>query len=236
MKCKTIGLLFLAMVTASTASAGVLATDLNAIEEFRGSVNLSEDWSGFPFFFGEGYWINADVDYAVYARNEGDSYFDMTFGTGADPSDGADFVYAYQVFNLASLSQPIWSFTVGMDGNEYAPTVVPEFIGYVGGYGVAPNGSRFVPADGSIPPHSARWDYDASPHLPVDQASTILFFTCPSGPEWDNGTVKSGSPKLMSAKDSVPSPTEAVPIPEPMTMALFGLSAFGLCVRKRRVR
>ena len=149
-KTKTIGLLLVALAVASTASAGVLATDGNAIGAFQGSVNMANSFQpipGYPLFYN----VNADVDFAVYAPNLGNSNFDQTFGPGADPSGGADFVYAYQVFNLASMSSSITSFSVGLDGDEYNLGVVPQFIGFLGA-GVNPDDSRFVPADGSVPP------------------------------------------------------------------------------------
>ena len=94
-KTKTIGLLLVALAIASTASAGVLATDGNAIGAFQGSVNMANSFQpipGYPLFYN----VNADVDFAVYAPNLGSSNFDLTFGPGADPSGGADFVYAYR--------------------------------------------------------------------------------------------------------------------------------------------
>ena len=53
---------------------------------------------------GSTYALNVEVDYCVYAalRRE---LFDLSFGSGADPSHGTQYVYAYQILNnLARLS------------------------------------------------------------------------------------------------------------------------------------
>lgn len=203
------------------ASAGVLQSDPNAIGPFTGITNMSASFMGM-------FSANADVEFAVYAPNAGASNFDATFGTGADPTNGAEFVYAYQVFNLTALASPVTSLTVGLDGDEYNVFAPPVNVGFVAGTGsIAPSASYFV-MSGQPTPTSVRWDF-LSPTIPITTSSEVLFFTSSDGPEWDNGTIGAD----WSATSTVPSPMPTTVVPEPATLSLLALGGIA-CLRRRR--
>ncbi len=216
----TLAVVLLAL--AVPASAGVLQSDSNAIVAFRGITNMSASFMGM-------FSANADVEFAVYAPNVGASNFDATFGGGADPTNGAEFVYAYQVFNLTALASPVTSLTVGLDGDEYNVFSPPVNVGFVAGTGtIAPSASAFVTPGLPTAPTSVRWDF-LSPTIPITTSSEVLFFTSSDGPEWDNGTIGAD----WSATSTAPSPMPTTAVPEPVTVSLLALGGLA-CLRRRR--
>ena len=206
------------------ASAGVLQSDTNSIPAFTGITNMSINFYGIT--------CDADVEFAVYAPNAGASNFDATFGLGADPTGGLEFVYAYQVFNLtAPLATPVTSLTVGLDGDEYNVFSPPVNVGFVAGTGtIAPSASSFVTPGLPTAPTSVRWDF-LSPTIPLSTTSDVLFFTSSDGPEWDFGTIGAS----WSGTSDVPSPMPTTEVPEPATLSLLALGGIACLRRRRRV-
>ncbi|MHC4986798.1 MAG: hypothetical protein ACYTFO_11680, partial [Planctomycetota bacterium] len=206
------------LLTVSFAQGGILATDTNAMAAWQGTESIANGITP-PWY------VSADVDYAVYAPGQ----FDATFGAGADPSGGSEYVYAYQVHNDPTGSSTIKSLSIGLDGDSGRPghPVEPlngSPLGYVGflddvlygDFGLDPDFSRAVPPSGPPSPTSMRWDFEQAglPTLLQGMSSDILLFTSPAPPEWDSGTLDAG----FAGSGTFPSPS-----PEPATMGLLAL-------------
>ena len=156
--------------------------------------------------------VNADVDFAVYAPGQ----FDLSFGAGADGGNPSHFVYAYQIHNIAS-SDDVILLTVGLDGDETLGSV-----GFLSGADVDPTSSNFSGIT------SAAWGFQSPTSIANGQSSDILFFTSAQAPEFDNATLSSG---VNNSLQQLPSPSSL--IPEPATLALFGIGVTVCCLRKR---
>ncbi|MGH7179487.1 MAG: hypothetical protein ACREJC_19075 [Tepidisphaeraceae bacterium] len=202
----------------ASASAGILASDGNAIAGFHGSKPFAAAVGPLSF--------NASVDYAVYSPGT----FTTTFGAGSDPSAGAQYVYAYQMTNTGTTAQRAPDFlTVGFNGDQQ-PANIEALPNIFGDYGVDPiNPSTFIPA---APPYtSANWNYNnATPLLPSGISSEILLYTSPNPPGFYNSSVKAGAlVNTLPGALGLPSP-----IPEPTGAALAVLSGALLGMRRRR--
>src|SRR5262245_8466311 len=94
-----IGTLFRAGVVlaslASTAVAGALTSDPNAIPGWQGSIVMTGT-NGSAL-------LKTNVDYAVYAPGQFGTSVAMGYNahTPLDPSSGTQYVYAYEIFNNA---------------------------------------------------------------------------------------------------------------------------------------
>ena len=199
---------------AMPASAGVLETGTGAMP----------GWFGETTFF-NGTFFNAGVEFAVFAPGD----FDTVFGSGADPSGGTEFVYAYQFFNYgAAIPVPIVKVSVGLDADEPFGGVPLGNVGFLAGAGVDPN-----PTSGAFAADmfSVRWDFLA-PTIAPAQNSDILLYTCPTLPEWGNVVAKNSYAQELTVLNGVPNPSLTY-VPEPGTMALVTIGGLAL-LRKRR--
>ena len=187
---------------AGSAEAGLLSSNSGgAIPAYTGSQLFSASSTGFS--------VSANVDYAVFAPGA----FGAAF-PGQDPSNGTEYVYAYQIENFDTAVNKL---TVGLDGDEPLGSV-----GFVSDAGlIDPSASLFV---GSGPTSSA-WDF-APNSLLNTSSSSILIFTSAAAPEWDSGTV---SAQFLATHD-LPSP-----LPEPASLGLIAAGA-ALVGLKRRPR
>jgi hypothetical protein len=198
--------LSVAAILGTSAKAGILATDINALSSFRGSQTYTADVAGLSF--------SAQVEYAVYQPGPG---FNLTFGAGADPSGGTQYVYAYQLSNIGTASQrTVGALSVGLDGSPTVASIqsLPNIFGNLGLDPYGPN-TRF---ELTPPNSSARWAFSPSnsvPELTNGQFSEILLFTSIQAPHFTSSTVSGGGMSATLAA-SLPSP-----VPEPAT---------GLCI------
>jgi len=202
------------LLLGTRAFSAILATDVNAMAGFKGTVD-------FTSLVPPPMSMRAEVDYAVYAPGQ----FNLTFGAGADPSNGARYVYAYQVHNTGTstgtLERDPAFFSVGFDLDEN-----PLDIGFLNipAGDIAPSASKFIPI-GSPPYASATWDFN--PTIPDGKFSEILLFTSAAPPEFDDASVQGGG---LSTQKRLPSP---LPVPEPGTaLAVVGMGA-ALLMRRR---
>jgi PEP-CTERM motif len=203
-------------MSATNAQAGPLPLDPNAI------------WHGTsaPLFFsisggGTTFEISASVQYAVYNPGK----FDLSFGAGADPSNGSQYVYAYQVYNTGAngpttVAEAISFFSVGLGANANAQNI--EALPLVNGnFGQLPSSESF----GGSPPNSAGWFYSVTP-LGLAAQSQILLFTSPHGPTYQSSGVTGNG---LSASQPLPSPA-----PEPSSVILLVMGGLVALVTRRR--
>ncbi|MBN1588871.1 MAG: hypothetical protein JW888_05095 [Pirellulales bacterium] len=200
--CLVVATLAAVMLMAPLAVAGPLAADSNAMPGWHGTQFFAGSYWGMgmsPFF-------NADVDYAVYAPGQ----FEVTFD-GADPSEGVDYVYAYQIFHVGpGTDEPLLQFSVGLDGiAAEGAGVITDF-----GAGQAPTSASFS-TSGNNPPTSAVWYYDSPMSLAPGCQSNILLFTSSAPPEWDTSTLRGTNSTAKT--ELLPSPG----VPEPAMLILI---------------
>ena len=192
-----------------------LASDPNAMPDWQGTLNLNGTSSG-------GVHIHANIDYAVYApaTEPVGGNFNSTF-SGQDPSNGSQYVYAYQIFNIGTTGDAkIMSFTVGLDGDiNESPANIKEFINPNLPVGVSVNSSQLT----GNPPTSANWSYSIMSTIGLGGRSKILMFTSPCGPEWDYAAIVGTS--ATGATSNLPSPSDlSYPTPEPATLLILGVA------------
>jgi hypothetical protein len=202
-------------LVAGAASAGLLLDDPRGLIGWKGTVRFEAPSNLF-----------VDVEYNVYAPGpDFETSCDELFGAGEDPSNGKQYVYAYQILNNVNpnpdpVKDYVTSFSVGLpDGDEQ-----PANIGSVAVTGgTNPALKYFSPAAPAVP-STATWKF--IPSMKYPGFSNILIYTSPYGPELDNATVGGYS----FDTHSMPSPT-----PEPATLALMagGLAAVWTLRRRR---
>ncbi len=197
---------------AGLATAGPIADDVNAIPAWRGTQNFYVEGTG--LFTGAT--IDVDVEYAVYQPGD-------YGGSGTDPSDGTEYVYAYQIFNDLAGNEPVSSFSVGLDAGAD-----PDDIGSDAGSGTTGGTVPSASAFSGSPPTSAVWYFylNTIDPTPTNEYSEVLLFTSPYGPQWAPGSLLDSG---LSDKHDLPSP-----IPEPATLALMALGGLGLLLGRKR--
>jgi hypothetical protein len=199
--------LVLSVLIPAIAQAELVDYFGQAMPAFRGTLPLSG--SSLP---------TVSVEYAVYEPG----HFNAAFG-GGDPSNGNDYVYAYQLINAPASPKDITKFTVGLDAAA-SPSGITEMNDPNPPAGVATSSApAFAPT--TSPYTSAAWTFNT---IGIGAKSDILLFTSRYSPEWLTGTVKGTS--AMGETGNVPSP-----LPEPST--LVGVAIAGLLVvLGRRIR
>jgi hypothetical protein len=194
-----------------TAVAGPLPTDPSAMPGWHGQQFFSSTANGFT--------MTATVEFAVYAPGMVETSAALgNPGFAMDPSLGANWVYAYEVFNTSPAigGAVITSSTVGLSIGPIPASASISNYAFAGG--VAPVLSHFGDST------SASWSFGP---LNIGANSDILFFTMPYSPTNRPGGVQGGHGTIDS--ESLPSPT-----PEPATITLLGSAL--LLIGGHRVR
>lgn len=178
---------------ATTAFGGALWNDPNALPGYQGIAAFDASMGNSLLY--------ANVEYAVFAPGQ---YPDDGV-LGNDPSDGTEYVYAYQAFNSANSNRGLATFSVGIDPDSLAANAGDDpLAGILGGQS---------PALVYLLGQSAVFDF--APELPKNKHSTVLLYTSPYPPTWGPGSIQSGG---LSDQETVPTP-----VPEPAAFVLLGL-------------
>ena len=200
--------------------AGVLPTDANSMLRFRqGQDPFNPNGKVFKDAMFPGFWVDAVVEYAVYAPGQ----FALSF-PGLDPSNGLEYVYAYQIFNQPAESAGVSDFSIGLQGDEI-------FSGEGVGSGSTLANIGFLPGTGDVAPvdqyvadglRSLRWYFNDT--IPLSSSSDILIFTGGSPSDWEISTVAAS----YGASNTLPGP-----VPEPATLTLLSLGGM-LSLHRRK--
>lgn len=183
----------------TTTHAGPLAEDPNGMPGFTGFVSFDADGQ-----------LLVDLDFAVF---EPGNYPDDLVG-GDDPSDGTEYVYAYQAFN-ESASEPLTTVSVGLlDFSEAANAMGDPLHDLTGGVN---------PLSSLVQETSVLTLF--IPQILADDFSSVFLFTSPFGPTYMPASVLNGG---LSDQQMAPSP-----IPEPATLGLLALGAMAVVIRRR---
>jgi hypothetical protein len=174
-----------------------------------------------------------DVEFAVFNA----ATWSVLFPLQDTPSGGVaanEAVYAFQVFDNGAKPNGITQFSAGLSDilpfgdltfdNELVTTGDSD---YIAGTGQDPN--QVSPIGSSVP-----WKFVGAGAAINSEASSILFYTSPFGPTWDNGSTTTGA-----GASRIPAPEVGVPvpegfIPEPSAFALASLALCGLAIWRRR--
>lgn len=191
------------LVCGSVAVAGPLATDPSAFAS--GTANFSAT--------GDSGSLLVDLDFAVF---EPGVYPDDGV-LGNDPSNGSEWVYAYQGFNVGGAGDKVFStVTIGLIENSLAGNDGDDPLHVMLG-GIGPI-VTFIGVDSVV--------YNFSPQVTPGEFSTVLLFTSPNEPSLDgSASVINGG--LSDTQSGIPTP-----VPEPAMLVLMGLA--GLAVVRRR--
>jgi hypothetical protein len=153
----------LVSLAASSALAGVLATDPLALPGYRGTASFDASMGSDLLFI--------DLDYAVFAP-----------GQYPDGQLNSEYVYAYQAFSLATSTRGLATVSIGLEPNSGAHNEGEDPT-----YG-EPGGISIDEALGS--PTSILFEF--FPDLNAGENSTVMLFTSPYPPVLGPGSIQSG--------------------------------------------
>jgi hypothetical protein len=205
--------LFVCFALSSIARGGILSADPAAYNDG------TTTWSGSNLFTGGGGLVDVEVDYAVYAPGKFNaSAVSGAVGHPVDPSNGNQYVYAYQLWNVGGI-QTISGLSVGLAELGNPGTVfVDKQVANIGSISIPVDSPADVTpssmAFNGTPAGSAVWHYSPGGLL-VDNNSSVLIYTSPFPPHTDLASILGG----LGAGGRLPSP-----VPEPATglLLVFG--------------
>lgn len=191
-----------------TVSATTLATTTNAYGSWQGSQNYSASGALSQN-------LDATVEYAVFKGTGFQDFLDENGIVYVDPSAAGDYTYAYQVTEVVEATAGLSAFTVNLLGDESAGSVGVTYIPKATNYGTySPLPSEDPSAVGGGPgvSTSSQWMFS---FLTAGEASGILFYSTPQGPEHGSSVVQAGT-AVKSVPNALPNP-----VPEPATALLM---------------
>ena len=218
----TLGLAMAVVLGSSgTASASTLATTAYALGPWQGSHSyvaagvLSQN-------------LDATVEFAVFAPGDFQDFLSTENNINfVDPAP-SEFIYAYQITPITEATAGISIFTVGLNSNESTGIEGVSFIPMGtnhGGYSPLPAADPLLVGGGPGVSDSSQWNFAGS--IGTGQASGILFYSSPQGPEFGFSQVTAGTATTQQA-NSLPNP-----VPEPATLVLGLAAVLGLMARRR---
>lgn len=196
----------------STATAGPLSIDPNALPGWKGTVHFANTNNSVT--------MTADVDYAVYAPGMVETSAGLgNPGFAMDPSHGIAYVYAFEVYNTSPAvgGTKLLTFAAGLGSVSAVPASAS--MGHDATtleLGVAPSTNRTITVSANS---SAAWSF-TSPQLVVGAHSDILYFTWPAPPVWSTSGLQGVSGATIDH--------QALPSPEPSTVVLAMIAAICL--------
>lgn len=227
-------------ITLHSAVAGPLFPNALAVPGFSGTVPLL-DAANANLHYG-------DIEYAVFTS----ANFALAFPGQDTPNGGVaagESVFAYQIYNngakgditqfsagLADLGPPLFPLSLG-DGNDDFEAVNAGDQDYIAGSGQDPNITSVIASAlyGAANGSSVRYNFAgaAASRLNAGEWSSVLFYTSPSGPRFDNGSTTSGS-----GSSRIPAPEfgideNGIPEPTSFVLAALGMLAWFGCGRRR---
>lgn len=227
-----LGAAFLYLFAAQAAVAGPLLGDTAAL--ISGSTPFSgTNGLGLPLTR----FILADVEWAVYAPGAFSTSPAAHLNFPADISGGAEYIYAYEVFNTGSLSTDarITALSVGLfeDGVADNATLISHLLDPQDPPGQVPSSFNFNPAASGSPKVNAFWGFSLTTNaIALGDHSDILIFASPHAPDFKTSSILGEFATGASAM--LPSPL----VPEPGTVVLAAMAALGLlaygCLRRQR--
>jgi hypothetical protein len=203
------GLAIAALLIIQTQAYAELASYTSgAMSGFSGAKNFSAGGN-----------LSVKVEYAVYEPGQFDSAF-----SGMDPSNGSQYVYAYQLLNLPNSTDSIQKLSVALDSLSSAANIsqISDPI--------LPSGIASLPVFAGSPPGSATWSYFSSSVIPPSLKSEILIYTSPFSPQWASSPIRGVSSVGYVPEGGLPSP-----IPEPFAPLSLALAG-SLFLLVRRIR
>jgi hypothetical protein len=195
-----------------TATAALLIGNANAV--LSGTVPLLDSSMGNLHY--------GDIEYAVFSSAGWQAAF-----PGEDTPNGGvaagEAVYAFQVYDnganpngisqfsagLADLGPP--AFGDGSDDDELVNSGDQDYVS-LGGQ---------VPTLTQVTASSVRFNFVGTDPRLQSEWSSVLFYTSPYGPTWDNGSTTSGA-----GQSRIPAPEVGVRIPEPSALVLAIVTTF----------
>jgi hypothetical protein len=171
-----------------------------------------------------------DIEYAVFSSAGWQAAF-----PGEDTPNGGvaagEAVYAFQVYDNGANPNGISQFSAGLadigppafgDGLDDDELVISGDQNYVSLGGQVPTLTQVTAS-------SVRYNFVGSGPRLQNEWSSVLYYTSPYGPTWDNGSTTSGA-----GQSRIPAPEVGVPIPEPSVFVLAVLATFATSIRRRR--
>ena len=200
------------------AQATTLATTTEALSGFQGSQSYQATVALNT--------LDAEVEYAVFAPGNFQSFLDENGILTADPAPG-EYTYAYQIVDVPAGTSSVTNLSVAMQGDEAAGSSGVTFIGRAvdyGTYALSPDVDPGATGGGPGVSTSAVWAF--LPGIPPGQISGILHYSSTQQPEFGFSTMAAGIATEAIA-NSLPNP-----VPEPSTLLLASVLGLISCLTR----
>ncbi len=166
------------------------------------------------------------VEFAVYdtLAIEPDELGFEAPGTG-------QYIYAYQIFLDAGASEAIDFFGIpGLNTNAFTAPMNDNIGSADDGSGIAPDESPYIALyDGGA---AGAWEFDDNGPLTAGEHSWILLLR--SDQSWTPGSYSFNNREDLTNKIPIIKDGDGNPVPEPVTIALFGIGSLMILSKRRK--